>query len=241
MSKPKILYFDVETAPQVGILWSIFQNGIQPDDLLEDWYIFCACWQWEGDKTVHSAQITKLGDDKALCKKLREVISSADIIIGHNHERFDLRKVNTRLIMHRLKPIPQIASVDTLKEVRKIAAFSSNRLDYLGKVLTGDGKAETKKGLWKRTLLGDKVALREMVNYCKKDVTKLVEVYKILRPYFKTHPHLGVLQGKDRHESCSKCGSENLAGISKTRVTAAGLVKVQKQCNKCHSYTTFNK
>ncbi len=241
MSRSKILLLDIETSPITGLFWTLFQPTISHDDILQDWYIFCACWKWLGDDKVHSAKIADLGDDKDLCTKLKDVISSAQIVIAHNGDRFDLKKINARLIQHRLAPIPQVSTVDTLKEVRKVAAFTSNRLDFLAKILTGEGKVETKKGLWKQVLLGNRKALSDMVTYCKGDVVKLEEIYEILKPYFKSHPHVGVLLGKDRDESCSKCGSENLSGITKTRISASGLVRVQKQCNECHSYTTFSK
>jgi predicted nucleic-acid-binding Zn-ribbon protein len=138
-----------------------------------------------------------------------------------------------------LEPLPSgIVQVDTLKEVKKVAAFTSHRLDYLGMHLLGEGKMETSKNLWMRVIHGDSDAVKEMTLYNKKDVQLLEDVYLKIRPYMKGHPHLGVLHGEERNHSCPKCGSSNMIQ-SKVRYSAAGVKKIQKQCNDCHGYSTF--
>jgi uncharacterized protein YprB with RNaseH-like and TPR domain len=173
-------------------------------------------------------------------KRLREIFQDVDILIGHNSKRFDTKKLNARLMYHGLEPLPSgIIQLDTLTEIKKIAAFSSNRLDYLGKHLTNGGKKETSKGLWLRVLKGDKKAVEEMLVYNKQDVQVLEDVYLKIRPYIKQHPHIGVLHGENRQHSCQRCGSTNLKG-NRERFTAAGVKKIQKQCGDCHGYSTFN-
>jgi DNA polymerase elongation subunit (family B) len=248
MSKlPKILLFDIETLPAVAATFSLYPESIHHDNILSDWSIICACWKYLDKPTIYSSSIIDnpkafkkdVNDDRVVVKKLREVFQDVDIVIGHNSKKFDTKKFNARLIFHGLDPLPSgIVQLDTLTEVRKIAAFTSNRLDYLAKTLTGEGKIETSKGLWLRVLKGDAAAVKEMTTYCKKDVKILEDVYLKLRPYIKNHPHIGILHGEDRECSCPKCGSANLS-ISKTRFTATGVKKLQKQCNDCHGYSTF--
>jgi DNA polymerase elongation subunit (family B) len=238
--KPKIIVVDIETSAMLTATFSLYPENIGHNNIVQDWFIICAAWKELGSKKVESIAITKPGDDKAVVKKLREVLANADIIIGHNYNSFDRRKVNARLIYHRLPPLPQVHIVDTLREIKKVAVFSSHRLDYLSKHLLGAGKMETSAGLWLRAMNADKKAIKEMVSYNKIDVVRNEEVYTIIKPYLKSHPHTGAMMGLDRHLSCPKCGSLHFEkGRTKLRYTAAGIPRVQKQCIDCHSYTTF--
>lgn len=248
MSKPpKIILYDLETLPMVTATFSLYPDSIGHDNILSDWSIINACWKELGKPTIYSSAITDdkemfkldVNNDLVVVNKLREVFEDADIIIGHNSKKFDTRKLNTRLIYWGLDPLPSsLHQVDTLQEIRKVAAFSSNRLDYLGKTLLGEGKSETSRGLWLRVLKGDKKAVKEMVEYCKKDVQLLEDLYLKILPYMKSHPHVGAMDGGDKNHTCPKCGSEKLVQ-NKVRFTAAGVKKVQRQCSECHSYTTF--
>lgn len=231
----KIICWDIETAPIIANTWDLYPKYLSPDNILQDWYIISAAWKEVGKERVHSIAITELGDDLAVVTKVREVLASADVIVHHNGDRFDLKKLNTRLIVHGLPPLPKVPTVDTLKEVKKVAAFSSNKLDYLSKTLIGHGKLHAPYELWLEVMKGSKKALREMIEYNKVDVIRLEEVYLRIRPYMKSHPHMGVLQGEDRNLSCTHCGSEKVKrnGI---RITAAGLKKQECQCQACGAY-----
>lgn len=125
--------------------------------------------------------------------------------------------------------------VDTKKEAKKVAAFTSNKLDYLGKHLLGKGKIHVDFDLWLKVMAGNKKALKEMVEYNKVDVLRLEEVYDRLKPYMKAHPHIGALNGEERNLSCPKCGSTKIKknGI---RITAAGIKKQECQCKDCGAY-----
>lgn len=231
----KILVWDIETSPIIANTWNLYPTAISHESIIQDWFIICGSWKFIGDTTVHSVAIKTVGDDYEVVKKLRDVIASADVIVHHNGDKFDMKKLNTRLIVHNLPPLPQVASVDTLKEIKKVAAFSSNRLDYIAKTLIGTGKMHVGYDLWLRVMSGSKKAIKEMVEYCKVDVLTLEDVYLRIKPYMKSHPHVGVLQGSDRHCTCNKCGSGKLKrnGI---RITASGMKKQEVQCLSCGSY-----
>lgn len=247
MSTPKIVLLDIETLPAVAATFTLYPTSINHENILQDWSIICICWKILNKPVIYATSV--LDDDKAFKKdssndyvvisKFREVLSTADVVVGHNIKKFDMKKFNARLIYYNLEPLPEIHMVDTLTEIKKVANFMSHRLDYLGNHLLGDGKVETSRGLWLRVLKGDKKAVKEMVSYCKRDVELLEELYNRILPYMKSHPHVGAMQGWDRHETCPKCGSDDLS-THKTRYTAAGIQKAQKQCKSCHSYTTFN-
>lgn len=226
----KIILFDTETAPLVAATFSLYPESIGHNAILQDWFMICASWKLLGEDKVESTSINKKGQDKEVVKKLRDVLASADIVVAHNAKKFDIKKLNARLIYHELDPLPSIQVVDTLLEARKIAQFTSNRLDYLGKHLLGEGKIETSNGLWLKVLEGDMMAVEEMTKYCEGDVLLLEKIYLRLRPYMKTHPVVIVA----RH-NCPKCGHDKTLSRG-IRLRASGTSLQERQCKLCKGY-----
>lgn len=230
-----IIVFDIETSPITAYTWDLFPNFLSIDSIVDDWFIICAAWKRVGEAKVHAVAIDKVYDDYKVCKTLRNALADADAIIGHNSDQFDVKKLNARLIFHKLEPLPLIPQIDTKKEAKKVARFTSNKLDYLGKYLIGEGKVKVDYDLWKDVLKGSKVALKKMVAYNKVDVVRDEEVYLRLRPYMKNHPHVGVMIGEHRHLSCPNCGSTNVKRNG-TKLSRAGIRHQECQCQDCGSY-----
>jgi predicted RNA-binding Zn-ribbon protein involved in translation (DUF1610 family) len=231
--EPRIIIFDTETSPVITTTFSLYPDSISHNNILQDWFMICACWKAVGDKEVQSVAIKSPTKDYQVVKKLRDALSKADVIVAHNAKKFDIKKLNARLIFHKLPPLPEIPVVDTLVEVKKVALFTSHRLDYLGKHLLGHGKLPTSEGLWLEALKGKKVAIAEMVDYCKVDVVRLEEFYLRLKPYIKKHPHLGLISGEGK-SSCPACGSTK---IQKRGTSISASTKYQRlQCQDCGSW-----
>jgi DNA polymerase III epsilon subunit-like protein len=166
-------------------------------------------------------------DDRKVCEALHAMLSSADVVIAHNGDRFDLPFVRGRMLIHGLPPLPPIVSVDTLKLARKHYLLNANSLDYLGKLLRVGGKRATPKGLWLRVLQGDKAAICAMVAYCREDVRLLERVFLKLRQHAAaTHLHRGE---KGR---CPRCGSRRIQARGIHR-TARGRGYARWQCGEC--------
>lgn len=240
-NKPKILFWDVETSLIVATTFSLRPDYLPYDGILEDWTIISGAWKWAGEETTHHVAVTKYGNDKVVCKKLREVLLQADIIVHHNGDKFDLKKLNARLIYHGLEPLPKLVTVDTLKHVKKIAQFTSNSLNYLGVHLLKEGKVRTSEGLWMKVRTGDKDALKEMIIYNIGDVIVLEKIYNRLRPYMQNHPHVGLLTKDGSKSDCPKCGSVDL---QKRGIAVTSQTRYQRlQCRQCGSWhqTTITK
>lgn len=235
MNKARVVLWDLESSPIITNTWTLYPKYITPDAIIQDWSIICGAWKVLGEKKIHTAAIVTPGYDREVVIALREALVNADIIVHHNGDKFDLKKLNARLLFHNLDPLPPTPTIDTLKEVRKIAAFSSNKLDYIAKVLLGKGKIHVDYSLWLQVMNGSKKALKEMVTYNKMDVEVLEEVYERLKPFMKSHPHVGKMQGKPAPCSCRVCGSVKLKknGI---RITAQGAKRQEYQCRGCGAY-----
>lgn len=209
---PKLLYWDIETSLQLVAVFQLAHNDwIDPSSITQERYVICASWLWEGDDHVHSVSVlddpkrfkNDPHDDKHVITKLHEVLSQADVIVGHNSDSFDKRYIDTRILVHGLSPLPPITSIDTYKVAKSKFLFNSNKLNYVGGLLGVGKKIPTTPGLWMKVLNGDKSAIREMVQYNKRDVTLLRDVFLKLRPYVANHVNRELF-GKT---GCPRCGS----------------------------------
>lgn len=211
---PKILIFDIETAPIESYTWGIWEQNIAINQIKNDWFILCYSAKWLFDKEVIHDCVTKKEvlkrDDKRVVKSLWKLLDEADIVIAHNGDQFDIKKSNARFIYHDL-PLPNsFRQIDTLKIAKKYFNITSNKLDYLCRYLGLPTKIDTGGfELWLKCINGDELALKEMDGYCQNDVKILEELYLRLRPYDKQHPDVGLYFNHDGHV-CPSCGSDKL-------------------------------
>jgi len=133
------LYFDIETSPCLGWFWRpSYQTNLNHKNVIEQAKIICICYKWEGkDKVYHLTWDSKQNDKKML-QDFVKVLDSADEIVGHNSDKFDIKWIRTRCLFHNVGMMPDYSSLDTLKEARKGFLFPSNRLDAIGRY-TGVG------------------------------------------------------------------------------------------------------
>jgi DNA polymerase elongation subunit (family B) len=244
MTKPKILYWDIETTHNIVATFPVFKAFINYKMMLQDWYILCASYSWHGDRKVHSVSVMddpkrfaeNHRDDYHVVKHMREVLSQADAIVAHNGDKFDIKKFNARLVYHRLPPLPNIVQIDTMKIAKSKFGFTWNRLDYLARFLKVGKKIKTDEEMWLDCLNGDTNALTKMVRYNKMDITVLKKVYKIIAPYAPAKLNYNHFT-KDR--VCPLCGKHSLVR-SKRRFTRAGWM-VQMRCTAegCGHYSSY--
>jgi len=234
------LFFDIETSYCEGWFWRpSFKTQIGYEQIIKEASMICICYKWQGSDKIYSMQWDK-GEDKEMAKKFYDVLLEADEVVGHNGDRFDLKWLRTRFLIHGIKSIPVIKSVDTLKISRSQFNFPSNRLDAIGKYLGFGGKKEHKGiELWHDIIQrNNKRAMGEMIAYCKRDVELLEKVYLKLEGYAKSKTHIGVDYGNGKC-SCPSCASENTR-VSKYRTSAAGTKTVQLHCEDCGKYNSVS-
>jgi len=213
----QILLFDIETAPNRGWIWRLWDEIRNMGMIEQDWYILCWGAKWLEKKEVMSSALPDFPlykkeprNDKHVLQELWKLLDEADVVIGHNAVKFDRRKVNARFMFHGMKPPSPYMMIDTLLVARKEFDFSSNKLNDIV-VFLGLGKKIDTGGfeLWTQCLDGIMSAWRKMVKYCKHDVTLLEKVYLALRPYMLQHPNIGVYND-DNRPCCPKCGCEKI-------------------------------
>lgn len=208
MSTPKIIIWDIETSHNITATFNMFDVNIPTSSILQEWFIISIAWKELGKPKVHAVYIDKPSEDKELIKKFYKVLLSADALVAHNGDRFDVKKFNARAIFHGLPPIPTVPSDDTLKMAKKCFKFNSNKLDYIGEILGVGRKIKTEPGLWIKVLKGNKRAIRDMVRYNKQDVLLLEAVYLKLKVWTPSKINMNLFQ--ETKLACANCGSSRM-------------------------------
>src|SRR5262245_19646914 len=95
--EPKVLLFDIETAPWRGY----YYDQSQPYCILEtdrESHMLSFAWKWLHEKKIHCLALPDFKgykpfseNDKPLVAKLHELICKADVVVGHNGDSFDLK------------------------------------------------------------------------------------------------------------------------------------------------------
>lgn len=235
----KKLFLDIETAPMEALVWSMWKNNVTKDQLMEDWYMLTWAGAWEhepddifgkGLQDYEGAIDTK--DDKPLLEDLWELMEEADVIVAHNGQRFDVPKINTRLLIHGIIPPSPFQVIDTLKVLKRKFRFSSNRLDFVSKRLGYGGKDEHEGMLmWQKCVRGDRQAFADMLSYNMGDIRELMLVHDRLKAWMVSGPNVAMIEQKG-HRACTHCGSENLTEGRTPYRTTAGEYRTWR-CGDC--------
>jgi hypothetical protein len=235
---PIITLLDIETLPIIGYVWTPWDINMSVGQIIEP----TAMLSWSA-KTLFSSKMKSdimtpeeaiERDDGRISQSLWEIMNGSDIVIGHNINGFDIKKMNSRFLVHGFNPPKPSQVIDTLDTAKKLFGFDSNKQEFLAMMLLSDHKIKTDFDLWKRCDNGDKAALDEMLKYNKYDVTLLEEIYLTIRPWMKGHPNLG-LYTDEIIPVCNNCGSAN--------VTADGYYYTPANrfdsyhCGNCGAYT----
>lgn len=232
----KVLIYDIETTPVISYNWGIWdQNAIE---VIEDWQILCFAYKWLGEKKTHvigqddfPGYKPGVNNDFMVVAKLQQLFDEADIIVAHNGDSFDQKKSQARMMAHGLNPPSPYKQIDTKKVAKRYAAFTSNKLDDLGKKFNLGQKLQTGGfTTWKGCMDGDPKAWAKMKKYNIQDVVLLEKIYLKLLPWIQTHPAMNVLL--DRPEACPKCASGPLQARGLTTPTKTGRRR-RYQCTKC--------
>lgn len=259
--KLNVLYIDIENSRMVVefptyVLWDI--KRIDPKYIKKDWHITCAAWATLDLKNQKIGRIETVAvndfpkrfkkdhrDDYEVVKKLHEVLSSADLLIGHNLDAFDVKKINAKFSIYGLEAIDMPPTVDTLKANKKYRKSSSNSLAHLAREFKVEQKIDLPSSVMWAADDGDEKALKKLVNYNKGDIRTGAKVYFKMQPYIKNHPSISRILGSQKSlvegdiTHCGTCGSSNIFrnGTRKTKTATYQ----RWMCRDCGSSTKGKK
>lgn len=226
----KILLLDIETAPHKVYAWGLYNQDINPDNVLEQGYTLCWAAKWLDKKSVIFDSVYK-SKRKKMIRGAYELLSEADAVVHYNGTKFDIPVLNQEFIYDNLPPPSSYSEVDLLKTARKRFRLPSNKLDYVAQFL-GLGSKIKHKGLsmWKDCMEGCPKAWRVMERYNKQDVILLEKVYMSLLPWIDNHPNWGHYVDGEK-VVCRNCGSDRVKKDGWERKTAVPYQRFR--CLKC--------
>jgi len=189
--EPKILLFDLETAPLRVFTFGLFDQNIGLNQIDRDWFLLAFSAKWLGKPAVYYADQSKEDDvtnDKRLLKMLWHLLDEADVVISQNGRSFDEKVANARFIISGFPPLRKYKHIDTKVLAKRRFRFTSNKLEYLAKALDVPVKKMAHKKfpgfeLWAEVLKGNQEAWAEMKAYCMADTLALEGVYEKLAPW----------------------------------------------------------
>jgi RNase_H superfamily len=238
LTGPKVLVYDIETAPILGYVWSLWDQNVSLNQIHSDWYVLGWSAKWlhdPADKIMYMDQrnAKNIEDDSAILAKIWDLLDEADIVITQNGKHFDQRKLNARFLMNGFQPPSSYKHIDTKIIASRHFGFTSNKLEYMtDKLNTQYKKLKHTKfpgfEMWKECLAGNLEAWKEMEVYNKHDVLALEELYNRLIPWDNSI-NFNVYHDEETH--VCKCGSESFIKNG-FYYTSAG--KYQKhKCKDC--------
>lgn len=186
-----MLLLDIETAPILAYVWSIWQQNVGLSQIKEDWFVISWAAKWldsAGMQYADQRRARVLEDDRKLLKPLWKLLDEADIVITQNGKAFDAKKLNARFVLNGFRPPSPYRHIDTKILAKRHFAFTSNKLEYMtDKLCVKYKKLKHQKfpgfELWKECLAGNQQAWKELERYNKHDVLALEELYHKLSPW----------------------------------------------------------
>ena len=231
----RIFVFDIETSTILARVFSPKTEYINHKNIIKDWFVICWAGRWQGEKKIQRAVVTpdeaRNRDDKRICLKLWDIFNEADVLVAHNGDRFDIKRMNYRWWFHDIQPPLPYRSIDTLKASRSALGATSHALDYLAKQMKIPAKLSTGFQLWIDCENGVKSALSEMDAYCCHDIEIGEQMYYKIRPWIKGGVNMGLYTELDV-SVCPRCASQDIEPTDKIITTGANAYKTFR-CNNC--------
>ncbi len=248
--KPKVILFDLETIPnwnEALKVWPQLSNypGLTLKATIST--IICAGWKELGEKQTHcinawdfSRWDRNINDDFSVVKAISNVLADADAVVTHNGKRFDWRFLQTRIVFHKLPPLPKITHIDTCQEAKKNLYTFNNKLNTLAALIKSGKKLNHGEGwnLWVKVANKDEKAMRLMAEYCKQDVRVLEKVFNELKPFIGNIPNHNLFVN-DEKRVCPNCGGKRLKSHGWRHTKTKSYRRLR--CRECHTISRVDK
>lgn len=182
---------------------------IPPESVVEWPRTICVAWRFYGDKRTEFASEWDGGREDML-RRTWDAYDQADVVYGHNVDRFDTKNLNAEWLTMGLNPPSPFKIVDTLKEARKTFGFESNTLASLTQRLGIDTKTDKYQVQMARdAVAGVKAKQKQIKAYNLGDIAASEAFVDRLRGWIPSHPHNLMGTANDR-PTCNQCWGDSL-------------------------------
>jgi hypothetical protein len=238
MKKPKILFYDIETSPNLSATWGKWKQDVPA--FIKEREMLSLAYSWnDGPVKVISREFHPT--DKWLAREAGKLLQEADITVAHYGDKFDRPFIKTRLLKHKLPTLKMNCSVDTKMVLSGNFNLNSNSLGDACNYL-GIGKKMPNAGIqmwldcmgpqW-NCMGGVSKSWHHMRMYNKHDVILLRGLYTYLRSWIENHPNVARLLNPYVRTLgvCPTCTSKDVQKYGH-RPTVAG-IRQRWLCNSC--------
>lgn len=217
LETPKILFIDIETRPNLGYFWRLYDENIGINQLLEEHQLLSFAAKWRGIDEIEFYSEYKDGHPK-MVREAHRLLDQADVVIHWNGKKFDIPHLNKEFVLLELTPPSAYKQIDLMLVARTQFKFISNKLQHISTALGLEGKFEHEGfELWLKCMSNDPEAWEVMQKYNCQDTVLLEQIYDKVLPWIKSHPNVPLYRGIG---ACPNCGSSDIEskGVAYTNV-----------------------
>ncbi len=230
----KILILDIETAPNLGHHWGLFNQNISLSQLQRSSYMLCWAAKWRGEKKVEFRSV----NDPDMVSRIHELMSEADAIVHYNGNKFDIPVLHTEILLAGLSPPAPHKDIDLYRTVAKKFKFASNKLAHVLSELGLQEKLDTGgHELWVRVMNNDPRAWKQFKRYNIRDVVATEGLLDYIEPWIDQMPNHQLYTDLD---SCPRCGE--IGTLTRQGYAYTALGKFQRYlCGSCRGWSRSGK
>lgn len=234
---PKILVFDIECTGMIIESYGLYNQNHNHKDIIEDWSLLSYAAWFTDEENIHyldNRYGSDYRDDRQLVEGLYHLISQADWIIGHNSDKFDIKKFNTKAEKYNIPPRPEAVQYDTIKMLKARYALPSYSLEYAARYFDLNEKKSSHgkfpgKSLFDECKKGNMEAWQELQEYNIQDVKVTWELFKRLARHDK---RINMDAFYQKQTCICKCQEFYRNGIKYLKSGAFQIWRC-KNCSKC--------
>jgi DNA polymerase elongation subunit (family B) len=239
MIGPRLLVLDIETFPNLGYHWGLWQQNIGAmDQLVTPGRMLCFGAKWHGERRkvfrseYHHSRTEML-------ETIRDLMDEADAIVGWNSQRFDRPWVNAELDKEGFHTPAPSRDIDLMKVAKKNLRLPSYKLDYVAQRHYGLPGKVVHQGftLWTGVVSEDPVvkarSWRKMRQYQLGDIDVTDAVLERMKPWVTGLPNPALFAEDGTLTGCG-CGSTDLQKRGYARTSAR--VYQRYQCQGCGTW-----
>jgi uncharacterized protein YprB with RNaseH-like and TPR domain len=223
--KPNILFWDLESS-------NLNANF---------GYILCFGYKRLGEAKPKIVSITDFPlfkedctNDREVVKAAAKILSEGDVWVTWYGKGFDVPLLNSRLIFHKMKPLPPVPHVDGWWIARFKMRLNSNRLATVSSFLEVSEKTPLTGPKWIRAAAGHRPSIKYVTEHCAQDTVVLEEVYHRIKPLVSGHPNMAlIVRDPDACPVCAVHGKMQKRGFSVTPTT----INQRYQCQACGAWS----
>jgi hypothetical protein len=237
VGNPRILTIDIETSAHSMEGFGLFNQNFSLAQVRSWTQIISFAAKWYGERPMIFKSDFHDGH-AAMLEGAFALVNEADIVVHYNGTTFDMKHLNREFALAGFGPASPYKNVDLLRVVKSNFRFGSNKLDHIAQQFGLGGKlSHPGAQLWADCMHGDDKTKAKawalMKRYNIKDTKLTEELYDVLRPWIKAHPHMGVMASPDEI-ACNRCHSLDLVRSGEHTVNL--IAYAQYKCNRCGGF-----